>query len=227
VSDDSIGRHFDRVAPDYDRWKEKAHYYYDALKASVAEVVPPGSRVLEVGCGTGDVLAFLRPAEGLGVDISPAMVELAARKHPELRFRVQNLMEDPPGDWHDYVVAVDVVEHVPDLDRCLATMAAMLDPGGRLVVITANPVWGPILEATERLGLKMPEGEHTWRSRAAIQRAAQRSGLREVSFTRSFVVPKNIPGLRLLNRAPWAAGLRQRFGIIQRAVFERPAAPPG
>ena len=58
---DSVGDHFDRVAPDYDRWKEKAHRYYAALKKSLREIVPPRSRVLEVGCATGDILASLDP----------------------------------------------------------------------------------------------------------------------------------------------------------------------
>ena len=61
---DPVGDHFDRVAPDYDRWKEKAHRYYAALKKSLREIVPPRSRVLEVGCATGDILASLDPDEG-------------------------------------------------------------------------------------------------------------------------------------------------------------------
>jgi SAM-dependent methyltransferase len=220
VSESSVGRHFDGIAPSYDRWKEKAYYYYGAVKASVAEIVPPRSRVLEVGCGTGDILASLQPADGVGVDISPAMVAAAAGKHPTLRFRVQNLMDAPPKDRFPYIVAVDVVEHVPDLDRCMATLAAMLCPGGRLIVITANPAWGPILEVAERLGMKMPEGEHTWRSHEDISLAAARARLLELSFTRSFLVPKAIPALKSLNEVRWAKRLRERVGLVQRAVFE-------
>ena len=223
----SVGRHFDQIAPGYDRWKKKARYYYDAVKGAVAEIVPAGSQVLEVGCGTGDILASLRPAEGVGVDISPAMVEAASRKHPHLRFRVQDLMDEPPNERYRYVVAVDVVEHVPDLDRCMAGMSAMLAEDGRLVVITANPAWAPVLEVAERLGMKMPEGEHAWRSREAILSAARGCGLREASFTRSFLFPKALPGLKSLNTLSWAGGLRRRFGLIQRAVFEHARADPG
>ena len=84
MSDSSVGRHFEQIAPGYDRWKQKARYYYDAVKASVAEVVPSRSRVLEVGCGTGDILASLQPEDGVGIDLSRAMVEAATRKHPEI-----------------------------------------------------------------------------------------------------------------------------------------------
>jgi SAM-dependent methyltransferase len=217
---DPVGSHFDRVAPDYDLWKAKAHRYYAALKTSLREIVPPGSSVLEVGCATGDVLASLAPKDGLGLDISPAMIERATRKHPELRFRVHDLMQGPLAERFDYAVAADVAEHVPDLDTMMGSMAGMLTERGVAVVVTANPLWSPVLHAAERLRLKMPEGDHEWRSRADLVTAAVRAGLRERSFDRSLVMPKDVPGLRALDTAPWAAGLRRRMGLIQRAVFE-------
>ena len=221
---DPVGDHFDRVAPDYDRWKEKAHRYYAALKKSLREIVPPRSRVLEVGCATGDILASLDPGEGLGLDISPAMIELAARKHPGLRFRVHDLMQGPLEERFDHIVAADVAEHVPDLDKMMSSLAGMLTDRGVAIVVTANPLWSPVLHVAERLRLKMPEGDHEWRSRADLVSAARRAGLRERSFDRSLVMPKDVPGLVALDTARWAAPLRQRVGLIQRAVFE-PARP--
>jgi SAM-dependent methyltransferase len=221
---DPVGDHFDRVAPDYDRWKEKAHRYYAALKESLREIVPPRSRVLEVGCATGDILASLDPDEGLGLDISPAMIELAARKHPGLRFRVHDLMQGPLEERFDYTVAADVAEHVPELDTMMSSLASMLTDRGVAIVVTANPLWSPVLHVAERLRLKMPEGDHEWRSRADLASAARRAGLRERSFDRSLVMPKDVPGLVALDTARWAAPLRQRLGLIQRAVFE-PARP--
>jgi 2-polyprenyl-3-methyl-5-hydroxy-6-metoxy-1,4-benzoquinol methylase len=219
-----VESHFDDVAPDYDRWKAKAHHYYAALKASLGEIVPPGSHVLEVGCATGDILASLRPSDGMGLDISPAMVELAARKHPTLRFQVHDLMAGPIGERFDYVVAADVAEHVPDLDTMMASLSEMLTERGVAVVVTANPLWSPVLHTAERLNLKMPEGDHEWRSRQDLAASARRAGLRERSFDRSLLVPKDVPGLRALDTARWSAGMRRRFGLIQRAVFEATGA---
>ena len=56
------------------------------LVAAVVEAHP--ERVLEVGCGTGDLLAALKPKEGIGVDISPRLIEEARRKHPLIDFVV-------------------------------------------------------------------------------------------------------------------------------------------
>ncbi len=222
MTSEDVGRHFDAVAPGYDRWKAKAHHYYEALKAALAEVVPAGSRVAEVGCATGDILESLKPSEGLGLDISPEMIELARAKHPDLKFVVHDLMDGPWDGRYDYVVAADVAEHVPDLGKCMVSMAGMLTPTGRIVLVTANPAWSPILHAAERLKLKMPEGDHQWRSRDDLSGAAAAAGLIEASFDRSLLMPKDVVGLRALDSAAWAGGLRQRFGLMQRMVFAAP-----
>lgn len=214
-----VSDHFDGVAADYDHWKRRAHYYYAALKTAVAEVVPPGRRVLEVGCGTGDVLAALRPDEGLGIDISRRMVSIASSKHPAIQFKVHDLTSVPLGERFAFVVAVDVAEHVEDLVGFMRGLSGAVDRNGRVVVVTANPLWGPVLHAAERLGLKMPEGPHVWRSRDGLMRAGREGGLEERSFDRSMLVPKRIPVLEVLNRAPQTRGLRQRFGLIQRGVY--------
>jgi 2-polyprenyl-3-methyl-5-hydroxy-6-metoxy-1,4-benzoquinol methylase len=118
-----------------------------------------------VWCATGDILASLDPGESVGLDISPAMIELAARKHPGLRFRVHDLMQGPLDERFDYVVAADVAEHVPALDTMMGSLAGMLPERGVAVVLTANPLWSQVLHAAERLRLMMLEGDHEWRSR--------------------------------------------------------------
>lgn len=218
MTSDSVKQHFDEVAPNYGRWKEKAHYYYDYVKSAVAEVVPPGSRVLEVGCGTGDVISFLRPKEGMGIDLSSEMIAIAETRHPHLNFAVHDLMGHPMTGSYDYVVAVDVAEHVPDVTRLMLSMTSVLAGGGRVVLTTAHPAWRGVLELAERLKLKMPEGDHQWRSAEEIYPAAAAAGLRETSYRRLMVFPKAVPLLKGLNRLK---GLSQRYGLIQRFVFER------
>ncbi|CAN5871839.1 hypothetical protein BH23ACT12_BH23ACT12_00030 [soil metagenome] len=220
VSTDRVRQHFDSIAPNYGRWKQKAHYYYDYVKAAVADVVPPGARVLEVGCGTGDVIAHLRPQEGLGIDLSPEMIVIAQTRHPRLNFAVHDLMGDSLSGTYDFVVAVDVAEHVPDLTRLMVCMASVLAPGGRIVLTTAHPSWRPVLELAERLKLKMPEGDHHWRTPEELRSAAAAAGLHQVCYTRLLVVPKSVPVLRSVNRIQ---ALSQRIGLIQRAVLERTA----
>ena len=79
---------------DQQRWREFNSAYYDEDRRYMQFLVPPGKRVLELGCGHGDLLAALRPSRGVGVDFSAAQVEKARARHPDLHF-VQGDAEDP------------------------------------------------------------------------------------------------------------------------------------
>ena len=82
-----LADHFDRIASGREPWKRN-RYYHSELARLVSFVVPEGSRVLQIGCGAGDLLAATRPQHGVGIDLSPGMVELARERHPELEFTV-------------------------------------------------------------------------------------------------------------------------------------------
>ena len=71
----AVQKHFDDLADRYDSLKKRNGYYYASLKKCVAEVVPPGKKVLEIGTATGEILNFLRPSKGVGIDLSPKMIE--------------------------------------------------------------------------------------------------------------------------------------------------------
>jgi SAM-dependent methyltransferase len=70
-----IADYLDAQAPESDRWRQQNRYYYEEIERIVRFHVPPGSSVLEIGCGA------LEPSRGVGVDISPKAVEIARAKH--------------------------------------------------------------------------------------------------------------------------------------------------
>lgn len=113
----------------------------------------PGERVLDIGCGRGE-LAFQAAAQGAvvtGIDFSESAIAIANRTlalhDDDLRSRV--IFEcadagtlDIPGDSMDCVFLIDVVEHISDgeMGHVLAEAARVLKPGGRVVIYTPN-VW--------------------------------------------------------------------------------------
>ena len=82
------------------RVRETGRYYQQLLRKQYAFWVPPGLRVLEVGCGLGDLLAAVKPARGVGVDFSPAMIALARQRHPELEFQVADAADCAAATRH-------------------------------------------------------------------------------------------------------------------------------
>ena len=77
---------FDQHAARVDAWRSSNSGYHRAVASIARFYIPRGARVLEVGCGTGDLLAALEPGVGVGVDLSREMIRRAAARHPVLSF---------------------------------------------------------------------------------------------------------------------------------------------
>ena len=125
---------------------------------AVAEVAP--GRVLEVGCGPGELAARIRDelgADVVAVDVSPRMVELARRR--DLDARVGDVQELPfAAGTFDCAVAAWMLYHVPDPERALGELARVLGPGGRLVAVTNAP--DHLRELRALLGLPTDRAAH-------------------------------------------------------------------
>lgn len=139
---------FDRIAPRYDllnramtagldgRWRQAA--------AAAADLAA-GDRALDCCTGTGDLALALadrvtRSGAVVGVDFSPRMVALArekaARRGAPATFEVADALELPfRDDAFDAATVAFGIRNVADLDRCLAEMARVVRPGGRVVVL--------------------------------------------------------------------------------------------
>lgn len=199
---EDIRRHFDSIAGDYDAWKEKSSYYYELLAGIFREIVPAGASVLEIGCGTGTLLASLSPRRGVGVDLSARMVAIAAAKFPSLTFVAADAERLELGETFDFVIVPDVVEHLSDAPAMFRSARGCCRPDGRVIVTCVNPLWAPALHLAERLGMKMPEGEHTWLPAETLLRLARDAGFEADPPRGRILCPKKIPLLAaLLNRA--------------------------
>lgn len=74
-----------------------------------------GKRVLDLGCGTGNLLNHIKPKEYLGVDINKKFIQLAKKKFPDNDFKVLNLVkENLPNNNYDYVFIMNVLHHLSD-----------------------------------------------------------------------------------------------------------------
>jgi SAM-dependent methyltransferase len=104
-------------------------------------MLPAGARVLDAGCGTGDLVALLGSAghEAVGMDVSARAVELAAARHPDVRFFHHSVEELPwpvEAGSFDAVVAFEVIEHLLWPRRLLEGAWTALRSGGGLALTT-------------------------------------------------------------------------------------------
>jgi len=211
VSMGEIAR-FDALAPrwwDPDGPMRALHRMNPARVAWIAERTR-ASRLLDLGCGAGLAAEALarRGHEVLGVDASSAAIE-TARSHAEgqnlrLAYRVgtaEDLLAD--GLRFSVITALEVIEHVPDPPGFLATLAALLEPGGQLFLSTLNRTPQSFLAAkvgAEYLLRWLPVGTHDWRrfiTPVELAAMLRRVGLRITEITG--LIPRPLTGT-------WATG---------------------
>ena len=124
-----LASHYDSLASRRDDFRRKNRYYYALLEKQYRYFVPEGKRVLEIGCGTGDLLAALKPSYGVGVDISPKMIELAKEKYPALHFYAGTIQDISIDEKFDYIILSGLLGELEDIQSFPAVFKKILYAG--------------------------------------------------------------------------------------------------
>ena len=188
-----LKKYFDEVAPQRDAWKRRNPYYYQELESLCRFFIPPDRTVLEIGCGTGDLLGAVRPRRGLGIDLSDEMVRIARAKHPGLEFRAGDMEALDLDERFDYVILSDLVGTLEDIWKAFRGLRRVVRPDTRLVVTYFNYLWAPALKLVERLGLKMGQQVENWLPLDDLENFFYLNGFETIKKGYRFLVPKRIP----------------------------------
>jgi len=188
-----IADFFDDFAPVEARWRRRNRTYHRLIESLMRFYVPPGARVLEIGSGAGDLLAALQPSRGVGIDVSPRMVETAAEKHPELEFVCTAGEDFVRDDEFDFIVLSDLVPFADDLLVLFENAARMSNPRTRIVLHSYSQLWRPVIRLAEFLHLKSRLPLRNWLAPQDIRNLLGLAGFEVVTFSRRVLFPKRIP----------------------------------
>jgi 2-polyprenyl-6-hydroxyphenyl methylase / 3-demethylubiquinone-9 3-methyltransferase len=132
-----------------------------------------GADALDVGCGGGILTEALARsgARSLGIDLSQAVLEVAELHALEAKLKVdyraisaEELAAQQPGAF-DLVTCMEMLEHVPQPAQTLAALAALVKPGGNVVVSTLNRkplAFAVAIIGAEYLARILPRGTHEY-----------------------------------------------------------------
>ena len=211
----AIRKHFDRLAPDMSRWRRKSWYYHSELERFCRSVIPPGADVLEVGSGTGELLAAVEPRRGVGVDISPEQVAVARARFPQMTWVVGEAESIELEAKFDYVILSDLLGHVEDVWAVLQHLKRFSRPDTRIIVTYYNYLWEPALKFAELVGLRTPLRMQNWLPVDDIANLVGLCDFEVVKKGHRFLAPKYIPGVStVVNRAVAKLPLVRRFGLM-------------
>ncbi|HAU29445.1 MAG TPA: glycosyl transferase [Rhodospirillaceae bacterium] len=229
----SVHDFYDARAEDAGIWAGKNQYFHDEDARYMRFLVPEGLKVLDLGCGNGDMLAALAPKTGIGVDISPKMVALASSRHEDMDFRcgdienpdfVADLAKDGP---FDIIIMTDCIGELRDVQKTFDGLHGLCSPDTRMIVAYHTPLWRPILTFSEKLGMKRPSSPQSWLSAADIGAILSLSDFEEIKHEWRQIFPKHAFGIGpFLNKVfaplPFIRGLCLRSYTVLRSRRQPP-----
>ena len=190
--------HLSSLAQKREYWIDRNRYYYKLLTRLLHFLVEPNKRALSIRCETGTFLSAMRPSLGKGVEISAEMIKVAERRHPEFHYEVAFPDTDElpgcfaEGEKFDYIAFNDIDDTV-DVQRALKNLRPLCERHTRILIITYNHLWEPLVTLAESLGLKVPRIEQNWLSGADIRNLLALSGYEALETRRVVLCPKYIP----------------------------------
>lgn len=155
---------------------EQNRCYHRLLRQYYRFFIPPGARVLEVGCGVGDLLAAVEPCFGVGIDFSAKMIAIASERHPDLQFHHADADAFHTEGKFDYIILSDLVNDLTDVQAVLEHVRKFAHERTRIVLNFFNYLWRPVLGVAESLEFKAPTLLQNWLSAADMQNLLRLAG---------------------------------------------------
>jgi len=181
--------------------RKSARPYHRRLAAVYASLIGPGQRVLELGCGTGDLLASLQPSFGVGVDFSDATINTASARHPELSFVAADAHSFEIDAEFDVIILSDLVNDLWDVQGVLERVRGMCAPETRVILNFFNRLWQGPLHFARWLGLARPLLRQNWLSTQDMYNLLGLAGFEVVTHRREALMPAPLgPLSTLMNR---------------------------
>jgi ubiquinone/menaquinone biosynthesis C-methylase UbiE len=188
--------HWDKVACKRDKWKGLGGTYHHRLEEVYRFLVSPGQRVLEVGCGLGDLLAALHPARGVGLDFSSEMITRARAKHPDLEFIQADVhdLSSLQGPF-DVVIFSDTVNDLWDVQRALEEVKPLCLPSTRILLNFYSGLWQLPLAVAQWLNLAAPMLTQNWLTPVDLRTMLSLAGFEAVRGWQEIIWPFPLGGL--------------------------------
>jgi ubiquinone/menaquinone biosynthesis C-methylase UbiE len=182
--------HWDNVAVKRSSWRSLGTSYHRRLQEIYGFFINPRQRVLEIGCGLGDLLAALQPVHGVGVDFSHEMIMRAQKNHPECEFHQMDAhdLSALEGEF-DVVILSDIVNDLWDVQSVFDQVRKACLPHTRVIINFYSHFWQLPLEVAQNLNLATPMLRQNWLTLEDINNMLYLAGFETIRATQEILWP--------------------------------------
>ena len=193
--------------------KAGALSYRKTLAHYLNLIIPGTASLLEIGCGSGQLLSMLKCRTKAGIDASQRQILEAGRNCPDAKFWNDDACDVKLDGQFDVVLISDTLNQCSDAQALLEAAREFANPGGRLVVTTYNTLWRPMLSLLCKSGFRSPQPESNWLSRGDVANLAELAGWEVIKSECRILIPVFIPIVtEIINR--WIAPLLPHICLV-------------
>ncbi len=208
------------------RWRKRNAYYYEWLERIYKFVVRPNSRVLHIGCETGDLLAAVKPSYGVGIDPNPETIEIAKKNFSRLNFYTQDPHDLKLDEKFDYVIICNSMGQWHDIQQVLDLIHPATTPDTRIVITYYNYLWEGILRFGSLVGMRRPHKYQNWLPPKDIENLLKLSNFDVIRSSSYVTFPKYFPLLSTICNYSLSLIPGFRYFNLINLVIARPAPVP-
>ncbi len=202
-------------------------YYRNRLQIAYRNLIPPGAKVLEVGCAQGELLSALKPSEGVGIDFCPEVLEKARATQAQLEFILADAHELNLGPrTFDYIVVSELVNDLWDVQAMLVQLQPYCVRHTRVIFNFYSHLWNIPLRIARKLGFATPNLPQNWLTRHDMVNLLEISGFQPLRVWEEVIAPLPAPFLSNFANRYLAKISPFRFLAIANFVLARPVNKP-
>ncbi|MDF2436764.1 MAG: glycosyltransferase [Bacteroidota bacterium] len=214
--------YFDKLSANRVKQRRSKKYYWDDITSYCDYFIHEENSVLEIGCGTGELLNGIKAHCKAGIDFSEGMIAEGKRQFPQLDLRVMNAEYLHLNQEYDVIILSNLIGYLEDIQQVFRQLHKVCHERTKVIITYYNFLWEPLLKFGEAIGYKTKTPAQNWLSLDEINSLLDLSGFKVYRNSRRMIFPVYIPLFsELLNNVLGKLPLIRSFSI-NHFTFARP-----
>ncbi len=185
--------YFNKIASKRQKKRKLNRYYWNEITQYCNYFAHKEFNVLEIGCGTGELLNEIKGKRKVGIDFSQKMIDIAKDQFPGNEFHVMTAEDIKLDEKFDMIIISNLIGYLDDVQAVFDQLKKVCHINTKIIVTYYNFVWEPFLKLGEKIGLKTRTPLQNWLSIKDINNLLYLSGFSVYRNTKRMLVPVCIP----------------------------------
>lgn len=188
-----LKRYFNQTAGSRIKYRKRKKYYWNSITNYCNFFVENNSSVLEIGCGTGELLDQINGKEKTGIDFSENMIQEAKQQFPSINFICAPAEDIPIDKKFDVIILSNLIGYLTDIQQVFEELHKVSHAETKIIITYFNASWEPLIKLAEFVRIKKKGPKQSWISRKDLANLLYLSGFETYKQNSSMLFPFYVP----------------------------------